>query len=277
MTENDTQMPETQDIPPFANPEDEPSLADKLVGVISSPSATFGKMAKYQPKAVDWLIPVIIMIAVSFVSTFMMYSSPEIKQQLKEFGLDQAEQSIDKQVEAGFLTKEQADSAMDAAYAQVEKQFEAGPIMNMIGVVIWAFLQVFLLGLVWFILARFILRGEGSYSSALSVYGLATLITSIQLLVILLITMIAGKFIMGTSVAAVMGSEPGDFTFFITSKLDPLRIWFYWVLGLGLAKMYRSENSTKFIIAVFATWLGFGLILFALAQAVPFLSFLTMM
>lgn len=45
-------------------------------------------------------------------------------------------------------------------------------------------------------------------------------------------------------------------------------------MGIGLAKLFKSENTRKYIILVFAIWLGWSIISFLLAKNVPFLSFL---
>jgi len=94
-------------------------------------------------------------------------------------------------------------------------------------------------------------------------------------MIIMVIAALAmNKIFTGMSVADFTGTEKNTITGFLLGKLDIFSIWFYVVFGIGLAKMFKSSNSQKYIIGVVAVWLGFGLIIFALAKAVPFLSFL---
>ncbi|MDP3582003.1 MAG: hypothetical protein Q8S39_08695, partial [Ignavibacteria bacterium] len=55
-------------------------------------------------------------------------------------------------------------------------------------------------------------------------------------------------------------------------KLSLFSIWFYVAFGIGLAKMNKSDNVKKYVIAVFAIWIGFGLLFHFLTKAVPFLA-----
>ena len=58
----------------------------------------------------------------------------------------------------------------------------------------------------------------------------------------------------------------------LAGKLDPFRIWFYAVVAIGYAKMFRSEKTLSYVITVFAIWIGFALLMFVISQFVPFLK-----
>jgi hypothetical protein len=55
------------------------SHKDKLVGVISKPTATFAKVAKFPAKATDWIIPMLIVIVIAILSQVLMMNNPTIK------------------------------------------------------------------------------------------------------------------------------------------------------------------------------------------------------
>ena len=76
----------------------------------------------------------------------------------------------------------------------------------------------------------------------------------------------------GTSVADFVDVEGSSFAGFLLKKADPFSIWFYALVSLGFARMYKSENTGKYFIMVFGIWIGFGIILFFASKALPFLK-----
>jgi len=78
------------------------------------------------------------------------------------------------------------------------------------------------------------------------------------------------------SVASLTGTDKSTIIGWLLAKIDPFSIWAYSVLGIGLAKMFKSQSMGKYIIMVFGLWLVGGLLVWFIAKAVPFLSFLNM-
>ena len=143
-----------------------------------------------------------------------------------------------------------------------------------VGIPIVTFLFFFVVSGVFLILAKFVLKGGGTYKEAMVAYGLPHYITAIQIIIMVIAALAMNKLFTGVSVADFTSTEKNTIVGFLLGKLDVFSIWFYVVFGIGLAKMFKSSNTQKYIIGVVAVWLGFGLIFFALAKAVPFLSFL---
>jgi hypothetical protein len=88
--------------------------------------------------------------------------------------------------------------------------------------------------------------------------------------------MALGSLMQDTSLASIMGSDKSTMTGWLFAKIDPVSIWAYIVLSIGFTKMFKSESSGMYFALVFGLWLIGGLLIFFLAQAVPFLSFLNM-
>lgn len=149
-----------------------------------------------------------------------------------------------------------------------------GVIFASLGIIISNFIIFFILSAIFLLIARVALKGDGNYSSAMVAYGLPHYIGVIQGIFIVILSMVTGKLLTSTSVAALIDFEKGSFLNFIMGKVDPLTIWFYAVFSIGLAKMFKSPNMGKYFIWVFGLWLGFGILMFFVAKAVPFLSFL---
>jgi hypothetical protein len=253
--------------------EEELSHTDKLVGVFTEPSNTYEETAKFPPRTMDWLIPTILVIVFAVASNYLMMSNPVIKQQIVDKQMEVVEKNLREAVDSGRMTEEQAEQQLGAIQERMEEQMSAGMLIQVVGTVIAIFVFFFLLALVYFILSKFILKGDGNYASSMVSYGLAQYIALIQFIVIVVWAFAAGKYIEGTSLATLMDSDTKTFAGYMLSKVDPLRIWFYAILSIGLAKMFKSPSTGKYFIGVFGLWIAFSIIIYFVAQAVPFLQF----
>ncbi|MBI5731315.1 MAG: YIP1 family protein [Ignavibacteriales bacterium] len=252
----------------------EMSHTDKLVGVFSEPSGTFSKMSKFPPKTADWVIPILIVIVIAILSQILMMNNPIIKAAIMEKQMAAVEKSLNDAVAKGQMTQAQADQRLESTRDSMEQGGAVQIIIISAGIPFGIFLFFFIVSGVYLILAKFVLKGEGTYKEAMVAYGLPHYITAIQMIIMVIAALAMNKLFTGTSVADFIGTEKNTIAGFLLGKLDVFSIWFYVVFGIGLAKMFKSNNSQKYIISVIAVWLGFGLIFFALAKSVPFLSFL---
>jgi len=246
---------------------------DKLVGVFAEPGTTFSKMSKWDPRHADWFIPVLLMIIVAVVSNFVMMTNPVIKHSVIEKQMAKMEEGFQKAIEEGKMTKEQAQAQMDGIRENMEKNMAVGQVFQVIGMLIFIFSSFFIVALVYWIAAKFILKGDGSYSSAMIALGLPYYISIIQIIVMVILALSMDKFFQGTSVAAFIDADTSTFTGFVLSKLDIFSIWSYAVISIGLAKMFKSESTGKYYILVFGLWLGFGLVFFFAGKMFPFIRF----
>ncbi len=257
------------------NEEFELSHTDKLVGVFSEPGNTFDKISKFPPKTADWLIPILIIIVVTILAQVVMMNNPAIKLSIMEKQIEKIEKQFHESVAKGQLTQEQADEQIE----KIRDRMNEGGMMQLIGTIVGVpivtFLLFFIISGVFLLLAKFVLKGEGTYKDAMVAYGLPYYIIIIQAVVMVIAALAMNKFLSGLSIADFLGSDKTTIDGFILGKLDLFSIWFYAVVGAGLAKMFKSDNTKKYIAAVFILWLGFSLLFFALAKAVPFLSWFT--
>ena len=251
------------------------SHTDKLVGVFSEPTATFGKMAKFPPKTSDWIIPILVVIVIAILSQVLMMNNPAIKASIMAKQMERFEKQFQESVDKGQMTQAQADEQLETLRDRMSQGGAIQLIGTIVGIPIAMFIMFFIVSGVFMLVAKFGLKGEGIYKGAMVAYGLPFYITAIQMIVMVIAALAMSKFFSGTSVADFVGSDKTTITGFVLGRLDIFSIWFYVIFGIGLAKMFKSNNTQKYIITVIAVWLGFGLLFFAVAKAVPFLSFLT--
>jgi len=245
------------------------SHSDKMIGVFTEPAKMFYHTSKYPPRNKDWVIPVLIFFIVVALIRIIAMTNVEVKFEAKKQGIDR----IEKMVESGMMTREQGDEAIEAIDQQME--FMEGPIGWVITIattLIFGFIIFFIIVGIYFLFIKFILKGEGTFASALVANGLTSYISILQIIIGGILTMLFGKMIMDTSLASIMGSDKTTLTGWFFAKIDPISIWAYVVLSIALAKMFKSESTGKYYALVFGVWLIGMFILFQLAQAIPFLQ-----
>lgn len=253
--------------------EEELSHTDKLVGVITEPKNTFSEMAKFAAKTVDWVVPLLIFIVVVSISTILMQTNPQIKYQMIEKQMEAIEKNMNEAVQTGRITQEQMDTQMETIRERIENGGAAMLIPQVVGIVIVTFIIFFVVAGYFFVLAKYGLKGEGTYKDSMVAYGLPFYIAAIQIIVNLILAMLMSKMVTGISFATFMNIDKTEFLGFIISKIDPFSIWFYIVVGIGFAKMFKSDSIGKYIWMVIGSWLVFSIIFFFLGKAVPFLNF----
>ncbi|MDP2364223.1 MAG: hypothetical protein Q8M94_10705, partial [Ignavibacteria bacterium] len=120
-----------------------------------------------------------------------------------------------------------------------------------------------------FVVAKFALKGDGGYSQAMSAMGLPLYISVLQSILLVIAGLLMGKMLTGLNPAALMGMDTTTLPGFLLSRLDVFSLWFYAVVGIAFAKMFKSDNVKKYIIASIGIWLVFMFIIFGIGQVVP--------
>jgi hypothetical protein len=182
---------------------------------------------------------------------------------------------MDGMVKEGRLTQDQANERMNQLQDRLDKGRGAlGAALQSIGIIVFGFIIFFIVSGVYFLIAKFILKGEGTYTDALVANGMTSYVFVVQVIIATILALAMGKLISDTSVAAFTGTDRATFMGFILAKINPITIWGFAVLSIGLAKMFKSASTTKYYVMVFGLWIVWGLIVFGLGKAVPFLQFL---
>jgi len=257
-------------------PAEELSHTDKISGLLSSPLQTFEDMSLFKPRVIDWLLPIIVLILVTVLSNLVIMSSPEVKASIQGKQIEMMKENFDKQVQDGTMTAKEAEEQFNTIAERMQDNQSGMNIFANVNIIVGVFLFFFIVSLVFFLVARFILKDQGTFSHALVAYGFPSYITAIQVIVTTLLTVLTGEWVTGTSLNTIIGAEPLSISGFLMGKLDPFRIWYYFLISIGFAKMFKSENITKYYITIFGIWIGFGLLMLLLAQQFPFLRFAVM-
>src|ERR1035437_9333449 len=97
----------TPEAQPEAPPPPTMSLGGRLLNVFATPGDVFQEVKTAGVSTANWLVPALILIAVSWVATWLIFSQDSIKHQLSEI----TDQAIQKQIEKSHLSEQQAEQA----------------------------------------------------------------------------------------------------------------------------------------------------------------------
>ncbi len=242
---------------------------DKIVGVLSEPSNLFSKLVLVNVKVTDWLLPVLALMIVAIVTTFVYMSNPEIKLEMQQQQKKAMQEQFDKMVESGQMTREQADEQLDRTSEMMSNPMFIY-VFPTIGIVVMTLLWFFVITTLAFLIAKFALKGNGGYSQAMSSMGLPLYISVVGGIVIIILALIMGKMVTGVNPAALTGMDVKTLPGFLLSRLDVFSIWYYVVVGIAFAKMFKSDDVKKYVITSLAVWLIFMFIIFGLSNVSPF-------
>ena len=248
------------------NEEFELNHSDKLVGIFTEPCKTFSSISKFPLKVKDWIVPLLFFIVVLVISSVLMMSNPIIKNHV----VQKQNETIQKMVDDGILTQQQADAQMSGA-----EMFMEGPlfiVIQAVSISITMFIMFFIVTGFYFLFAKYVLKGEGSFKGVMVSYSLPLYISIIQSIFVVILAFVFDRIVGGINANAFLDISTQEFGGFMLSKIDPFSIWFYSVFAIGLAKLFNSGNVKKFFYMVFGVWIGTNIILFFIASGSPFLQ-----
>jgi hypothetical protein len=207
-------------------------LLARMMNVFAVPGEVFDDVKRSATAPGSWLAPILLACVVGTISTLILFSRPEILQEMR----GTRAKAMQQQVEKGKITQAQADEAM----VMVEK-FTTPTILKVSGVVgalAVSFVRVFWWAFALWLLALLLLRARVPYLKALEVTGLASLIGTLGMLVTLLLQINFGRSTATPSLAlAVSDFDPSNKMHLVLGALNLVQVWMVLVLGLGLARL----------------------------------------
>lgn len=265
----DYNEPKMQDVPDDSE-EFELGHTDKLVGAFTTPSETFQKISNFPPKVRDWFLPIFIIAILAVFAHYVKLSNPIINVDMMQKQREMLQKQFDSAVQSGRMSQQEADDQIEQGL-----QIQNGPFgkgIAVVGGLVGGFIVFFIIAGVFYLFARFALKGNGTYSYALVSYGLAAYITTLQHILSTILALFTNRYVTDISVASLANMSKATPAGFALSFIDPIGIWFYFVLSVALAKTFKSTDTKKYIIMVFSVWIGVSVIFYLLASFVPFLK-----
>jgi hypothetical protein len=246
---------------PEASPPHAMSLVGRLFNVLATPGDVFQEVKAAPDTTANWLVPALILIAVSWVAAAVIFSQPSIKQQLS----DLTERAIQRQIDSAHLSEQQADQAraMGEKWAGLSSQ-----IIAFLAPVAAGFILPFLWGLIVWLLGAQLFKGHFPYMKAVEVVGLANMISVLDVVVKTLLIVGLGNLYASPSLGLLVKDfDPQNPVHGLLAAANVMTFWLLGVRAVGLARL-SGASLAKSMVWVFAIWAAYTGLLIGLGALV---------
>jgi hypothetical protein len=257
------QTPLTQEPQSEAPPPPTMSLGGRLLNVFATPGDVFQEVKTASVSTANWLAPAVILLLVGWVSGWLIFSQDSIQHQLSEI----TDQAIQKQVERGHLSEQQADQAraMGEKWAGISSKIGAALVPAFAG-----FASPFVWGLIVWLAGAKVLKGNFPYMKAVEVVGVANMISVLEVIVkTLLIVGLGNLYAAPGLVLLVKDFDPQNPVHSLLAVVNVMTFWLLAVRAIGLARLSGASlaKAALWVFGIWAAYTGFLIGLGALAQA----------
>jgi len=246
-------MEQTQ-IPPELQPETPPpptlSLSGRLFNVFATPGDVFQSVKTARDSAANWIVPALILIVVSWVATWLIFSQEPIRHQLSEI----TDQAIQKQIDRTHMSDQQAEQAraMGEKWAGISAKVGAG-----LAPIFAGFATPFLWGLIVWLVGAKVLKGGFPYMKAVEVVGLVNMVAVLDtILRTLLIIGLGNLYAAPGLVLLVKDFDPQNTVHGLLAQVNVMTFWVLALRACGLARL-SGVSFTKAALWVFGIWAAY--------------------
>jgi hypothetical protein len=226
-------------------------LGARLTNIFVAPGEVFEEIKDSPPAPANWVVPMVISMVAGIIYVMVVFSQPAVVQGMKEA----REKQFQKQVTAGKMTQQQADSAMEATekYMTPMVMKVIGIVFSVLGTGVWLFLSAFF---VWLI-GRFALKGQVGFMRAVEVTGLPMMITALGVIIAMLLAVIYGNPAMKLSPMLLLSHfDDHNRVHVLLAALDATTLWYLAVLSAGLAAV-TGRGFVRAAAWIYGLWAFF--------------------
>ena len=239
---------------PEPQPETPPSptmsLGGRLLNVFATPGDVFQEVKTARVSAANWLAPALILIAVSWVSSWLIFSQDSIKHQLSEI----TDQAIQKQIEKTHMSEQQAEQsrAIGEKWAGIMAKV-AAVLVPVFG----GFVTPFFWGLILWLVGAKVFKGDFPFMKAVEVVGLVNMVSVLDVIVrTLLIIGLGNLYAAPGLVLLVKDFDPQNTVHGLLALVNVTTFWVLALRAIGLARI-SSVSFTKAALWVFGIWAAY--------------------
>jgi hypothetical protein len=222
-------------------------LMERLTNVFAAPGELYENVRLTPKTASNWLVPWIIFAVVAVIMGQVMMSNPSLTDQLGAV----IRQKLEKQVQEGKMPSEQADRAFEFT--------RPGSMMFTItriaGSVVGPLIALFVLGLIYWVLGKSVMKAPSPYMKVVEVVGLTFLIGALEQIVTTLLMFLFDSIFASPSLALVVSNfNLENKLHVILSKINIFTFWSMAVLSIGLSKLFQRDFP-KVLVLVLVLWI----------------------
>jgi hypothetical protein len=240
----------TPEPPPETPPSPTMSLGGRLLNVFATPGDVFQEVKTARVSAANWLAPALILIAVSWVSSWLIFSQDSIKHQLSEI----TDQAIQKQIEKSHMSEQQAEQsrAIGEKWAGIMAKV-AAVLVPVFG----GFVTPFFWGLILWLVGAKVFKGDFPFMKAVEVVGLVNMVSVLDVIVrTLLIVGLGNLYAAPGLVLLVKDFDPQNTVHGLLALVNVTTFWVLALRAIGLARI-SSVSFTKAALWVFGIWAAY--------------------
>jgi uncharacterized membrane protein len=247
-------QPLPADAPETPPPVARTSLVSRLFNMFAAPTEVFDEVKASPASSANWVVPALLFTVIGWLCGWLIISQDFTKQQIS----DMQDKAIQKQVEKGKLTKEQAE----ASRAVVEK---FGSLGTMIGVAaappIMGFAGPLWFGLIVWLFGAKLFKGGFTFMKGVEVAGLVAMIAVLESVLHTLMVFVLGNMFAGPNLGllVIKDYDPNNWQHSLLSKVDLVTFWELAVLSLGLARLggVRFGRALAWLGGLWLAWTVF--------------------
>ncbi|MBN1396920.1 MAG: YIP1 family protein [Bacteroidetes bacterium] len=224
-----------------------PSLGSTISDIFVTPSEVFQSLKNTAPSHILWIVPFIVLLIINIATLTVLFTNEALKLEMR----DMQSKAMEKMVEDGKLTQEQAEIA--------ETQSESmGGIMIAFGIISAViFLAVFFFaGALFLWLAnKTILNSPVGYEKHLELYGICSWIGVLGGIITVLMMLGLGTMTAtpGAGLALLGSFDPVNKWHLLIASLNIFSIWQTVAVGIGLS-VFSDKKIITGIAVAFALW-----------------------
>ena len=240
----------TPELQPEAPPPPTLSLSGRLFNVFATPGDVFQEVKTARVSAANWLAPALILILVSWVSSWLIFSQDSIKHQLSEI----TDQAIQKQIEKSHMSEQQAEQsrAIGEKWAGIMAKV-AAVLVPVFG----GFVTPFFWGLILWLVGAKVFKGDFPFMKAVEVVGLVNMVSVLDVIVrTLLIIGLGNLYAAPGLVLLVKDFDPQNTVHGLLALVNVTTFWVLALRAIGLARI-SSVSFTKAALWVFGIWAAY--------------------
>ncbi len=231
-------------------PEETMSFTDKAAGIFYEPTNVFESIKKSGVKAADWFVPVLLLAVLASVSIYVRFSTPELKYQSMQI----AEQSIDKMVANGKMTSDQAQLAKQ----RIESGSTGFEWIGVAGALVATFIFFFILSAVWFLVGKFALKSEITYSQTMGIVGLSNWIGIVGMIIGIALSVVLARLDGGLNLGMLTSMNAQSKSYLLMARVDLFTLWTLFAVSVGLAT-FAGKKVIQSAAWVYSIWIVFTL------------------
>ena len=240
--------PATEEVKPM-------SFTEKLVNIFAAPGELFENVRLTGKTPSNWVIPVAIMIVVAIAMQQIIMNNPSLADQTKALVEKSVKDRLDKQVQEGKITPEQAETQREQIENMSNPTSAFNIVMRIVGVVVFMPIIVFVMGLIYWLLGKFAMQGNAPYMKVVEVIGLTLLIAAVESIVTTVMAIGLDSLHAGPNLAIfVQNFDFANKVHMALAKVNIFTIWSLIVTSIGLSKIFQRDLP-KVLVLVFSLWI----------------------